>query len=92
MPYGIKRVGGRWVVYNKDTGRAMGRHRSKDKANAQLAALHIHVGHGVEDHHEVVDSPAEGGAVKPVAGRPEDDSPVILEGWGGVDRRSGKYL
>lgn len=57
MPYGIKHVGGKWIVYNKDTGRAMGRHQSKKKATAQLAALHIHVGHG-----EAVDfSPAEGG-------------------------------
>lgn len=42
MPYGIKKSGSKYQVYNKNTGKVYGKHDSKEKANKQLAALHIH--------------------------------------------------
>lgn len=46
MPYGIKKIGDHWIVFNKDTGRSLGRHQSKTKAVKQLAALHINAKEG----------------------------------------------
>ncbi|CAK0743134.1 hypothetical protein CCP1ISM_160014 [Azospirillaceae bacterium] len=41
MPYGVRKNGDKHQVYNKNTGRVYGSHDSKEKANKQLAALHI---------------------------------------------------
>jgi len=43
MPYAIKKQGNKWVVYNKDSGKVMGTHDSKEKAKAQLRALYANV-------------------------------------------------
>lgn len=45
MPFGTKydRKLARWVVYNKATGKILGKHDSKESANKQLAALNINV-------------------------------------------------
>ena len=42
MPYGIKKSGSKYQVYNRNTGKVYGKHDSKEKANKQLTALHIH--------------------------------------------------
>lgn len=39
MPYGVRRRGSKHVVVNSQTGRVMGRHDSKPKADAQRRAL-----------------------------------------------------
>ena len=40
MPYGIKRVGGKFQVISQDTGRVHGTHPSRSDAAAQLRALY----------------------------------------------------
>lgn len=42
MPYGTRKKGKMTQVFNKSSGKVYGTHSSKDKANKQLAALHIH--------------------------------------------------
>jgi hypothetical protein len=42
MPYAVRKSGDKYKVVNKNTGRVYGTHDSKEKANRQLAALHIH--------------------------------------------------
>jgi protein required for attachment to host cells len=39
MPIGKKRVGSKWVVYNKDTGKVYGKHPNSMRANAQIKAM-----------------------------------------------------
>lgn len=39
MPFGIKKVGSEWEVYNKDTGKVYGKHKTKKKAIRQLKAI-----------------------------------------------------
>ncbi len=42
MPYGVKQTeGGKWVVYNKETGHVYGTHATKKDALAQLAAIEV---------------------------------------------------
>ena len=43
MPWAIKKLGGKFCVVNKDTGRKLGSHDSMEKAKKQLAALHMNV-------------------------------------------------
>ena len=48
MPYDYRYVAGnksgeKWEVYNKDTGKVMGKHPTKKDALKQIAALAIHV-------------------------------------------------
>ena len=44
MPYAIKKSGSKWQVVNKDTGRVLGTHPSKAKAEAQLRAVYANTG------------------------------------------------
>lgn len=44
MPYAVRKSGDKHKVVNKKTGRVYGTHDSKEKANRQLAALHINTG------------------------------------------------
>lgn len=44
MPYTVRKSGKKYKVVNKNTGKVYGTHDSKEKANKQLAALHIHTG------------------------------------------------
>jgi len=37
----IKKVGNKWVVYPEQGGPRLGTHDTKEKAEAQLAAIHI---------------------------------------------------
>lgn len=39
MPFGIKKSGTEWEVYNKDTGKVYGKHKTKKKAIKQLRAI-----------------------------------------------------
>jgi len=39
MPYGVKKSGGKWVTYNKDTGSIKGTHATKEKAERQRRLL-----------------------------------------------------
>jgi hypothetical protein len=42
MPYAlIKQTDGSYAVKNKDTGRLMSKHTTKEKAEAQLRLLHM---------------------------------------------------
>lgn len=41
MPYGKRKQGGKVLVINKNTGRALGTHPTEQDANRQLAALAI---------------------------------------------------
>lgn len=43
MPWGIKKSGSKYVVYNKETGRVAGRHATKEQAQKQRTALYINV-------------------------------------------------
>jgi hypothetical protein len=43
MPYGKRRAGGKWEVFNKETGKVKGTHDDEDSAKKQLAALTINV-------------------------------------------------
>lgn len=43
MPYIIKKQGDKWIVYNKESGKTMGTHDSKEKANKQLKALYANM-------------------------------------------------
>jgi hypothetical protein len=43
MPFGKRKSGDDWVVYNKDTGDVKGTHSTESKANRQLAALYANV-------------------------------------------------
>lgn len=43
MPYSIKKKGDKWVVYNKESGKIMGTHKSKEKAKEQIKALYANV-------------------------------------------------
>lgn len=44
MPYGYRHIGGGWYeVYNKDTGRIMGKTKGKENLRKYLAALHANV-------------------------------------------------
>jgi hypothetical protein len=45
MPYAIRREKGKYIVYNRETHRVFGTHSSREKALAQLAALHMHTRH-----------------------------------------------
>lgn len=40
MPYEIRKDGEYWEVYNPETGRVYGRHKSKSDAEAQVRALY----------------------------------------------------
>lgn len=42
MPYAVRKSGSKYKVVNKNTGKVYGTHDSKEKANKQLTALHIH--------------------------------------------------
>jgi hypothetical protein len=42
MPYAVRKSGDKYKVVNKNTSKVYGTHDSKEKANRQLAALHIH--------------------------------------------------
>lgn len=44
MPYGVKKKGGKWVVYNRETGKVYGTHPSKVAAVAQLKAIYANTG------------------------------------------------
>ena len=44
MPYAVRKSGEKHKVVNKNTGRVYGTHDSQEKANKQLAALHINTG------------------------------------------------
>lgn len=39
MPFGIKKSGYEWEVYNKETGKVYGKHKTKKKAIRQLRAI-----------------------------------------------------
>ena len=39
MPYGIKRVGNKWLTYNRRTGATKGTHATRAKAEAQRRLL-----------------------------------------------------
>jgi hypothetical protein len=43
MPWKVVKRGSKWQVVNKETGRVMGTHDSKEKARAQQSALYVHV-------------------------------------------------
>jgi hypothetical protein len=43
MPYSIQRRKNKWVVINTDTGDVKGTHDTKEKAEAQMRALYVHV-------------------------------------------------
>lgn len=42
MPYGKRKSGKMTQVFNKSSGKVYGTHSSEEKANKQLAALHMH--------------------------------------------------
>jgi hypothetical protein len=44
MPYAIKKSGNQWKVVNRETGRVLGTHPSKVKAEAQLKAVYANTG------------------------------------------------
>ena len=44
MPYAVRKRGSKYVVVNKDTGRVLGTHPTKAKAQAQLRAVYSHTG------------------------------------------------
>ena len=44
MPYTVRKSGEKYKVINKNTGRVYGTHDSQEKADKQLAALHINTG------------------------------------------------
>jgi hypothetical protein len=44
MPYAVRKSGEKYKVVNKNTGRVYGTHDSQEKADKQLAALHINTG------------------------------------------------
>ena len=41
MPYEIKKRGNFWVLILESTGKVLGRHKSKESANRQRAAIEI---------------------------------------------------
>ena len=43
MPYNIRREGSKYEVVVTDTGKVVGTHPSKEKAQAQLGALYANV-------------------------------------------------
>lgn len=38
MPWAVKKQGGKWVIYRKDTGKVVGHSTSKAKAEASVRA------------------------------------------------------
>lgn len=40
MPYEVKQFGSQWIVVKKLGGKIMGRHKTKQEAQAQLKALY----------------------------------------------------
>lgn len=40
MPYGIRKQGNKWVVYNKDTGDVKGTHSTEESAESQRRLLY----------------------------------------------------
>jgi hypothetical protein len=44
MPYAIRKSGSKWKVVNKETGRVLGTHTSKRKAEKQLSAVYANTG------------------------------------------------
>lgn len=40
MPYEVKKQGSQWVVYNPDTGKVYGKHKTKKEAIQQQRALY----------------------------------------------------
>jgi hypothetical protein len=47
MPYEIKKLpGGRFATVKKATGKIIGRHPTKEKAQAQIAAIYANTGEG----------------------------------------------
>jgi len=43
MPFSVRASGDYYLVVNSETGKVMGRHKSKPKAMAQLRALYANV-------------------------------------------------
>lgn len=43
MPWKVQKSGDKYKVVNKETGRVMGTHGSKEKAERQLSALYANV-------------------------------------------------
>ena len=41
MPYGIKMMNGKHIVYNKETGKEHGKHDSHEKAMKQMKLLYM---------------------------------------------------
>jgi len=41
MPYKIRKNGEEWEVYNPDTGKVYGKHKTKKSAEDQVAALYV---------------------------------------------------
>lgn len=41
MPYAVQRRKGKWVVVNRETGRVLGTHDSKEKAERQIRAIGV---------------------------------------------------
>ena len=44
MPYAIKKSGDKYQVINKDTGRVLGTHPTREQAEAQLRAVYANTG------------------------------------------------
>ena len=43
MPYNVVKKGSKYFVENKNTGRVMGHHDTKDKAMSQMKALYANI-------------------------------------------------
>lgn len=50
MPFSVKYCDGEWIVFNKDTQKIYGKHKTKDKAVRQLKAIYANYKEDVDDN------------------------------------------
>jgi hypothetical protein len=94
MPYNIKQVGDKFAVVATNTGKVVGTHPSKKKAQAQLAALYANVEDVKKERGTVAqESSANSGRISGGVGwKIEFNTPDCQHGWSVIKVGSGQSI
>jgi len=94
MPYNIKQVGDNYAVIATNTGKVVGTHPSKKKAQAQLAALYANVEDVKKERGTVAqESSANSGRISGGVGwKIEFNTPDCQHGWSVIKVGSGQSI